>query len=173
VHQYYLEGWYPTGTKRAENAIAHPSAALVKATLLNSTADMEGVEGYPNYKEGWGLVRLTNTLFFAEEGTRKLFVRDVPNASGLRTRESHTYSVAVRDDSRPLKITLVWSDSPGLASVARPLVNDLNLIVISPDGKKTFRGNQFDSESGLSVEGGNSDDINYAVQRESLTNPVL
>jgi hypothetical protein len=157
VRQYYLEGWFPTGTKRAEDKIEHPSAALVKATLLNSTVDMQGVNGYPSDLEGWGRVLLTNTLFFAEEGTPKLFVRDIPNATGLHTHESHTYNVAVTD-GRPLKITLVWSDSPALALASRPLVNDLNLIVTSPDGK-TFLGNHI-GEDGISVEGGSPDNIN-------------
>lgn len=158
VRQYYSEGWFPTGAKRAEDKMAHPSAALVKATLLNSTVDMEGVKGYPNYREGWGRVLLTNTLFFAEEGAPKLFVRDISNTAGLRTHESHTYKVTVRDNSRPLKITLVWSDSPGLALAARPLVNNLDLIVTSPD-EKTFLGNQI-GKDGISVEGGAPDDIN-------------
>lgn len=158
VRQYYLEGWYPMGAKRAEDEMKHPSAALVKATLLNSTVDMTAVPGYPSNLEGWGRVLLTNTLFFAEELVPKLFVRDVPNAAGLRTRESHVYSVAVRDDSRPLKITLVWSDSPALAAARHPLVNDLNLIVTSPNGE-TFLGNQI-GEDGISVKDGQPDDIN-------------
>lgn len=159
VRQYYREGWYPTGTRRAEDEFARPSGALLKATLLNSTVQIISNGSYPARREGWGLVRLTNTLFFAEEGVPKLFVRDISNAAGLHTNESHTYRVTIRDDSRPLKITLVWSDSPGLASASQPLVNNLNLIVTSPN-RMRFLGNQFDGMSGLSVEGGTPDNIN-------------
>jgi hypothetical protein len=158
VRQYYLEGWHPTGAKVAENEMGQPSAALVKATLLNSTVDMTGVNGYPSDPEGWGRVLLTNTLYFANEGAPKLFVRDIPNSVGLHTGESHVYNVAVRDDSRPLKVTLVWSDSPGMANARRPLVNNLDLSVTAPDGR-TFLGNQI-GQDGISFEGGAPDEIN-------------
>jgi hypothetical protein len=157
VRQYYLEGWYPTGTK-IESDSHDPSGALVKATLLNSTVDMTSVPGYPSNTEGWGLLRLTNTLFFADAGAPQLLVQDIFNAGGLQTGESHIYDIAVRDDSRPLKVTLVWSDDAATLPAARPLVNDLDLIVISPDNKM-FLGNNFDAD-GLSTEGGEADAIN-------------
>jgi hypothetical protein len=157
VRQYYAEGWYPTGTKTQGDGIAHPSAALVKATLLNATEPMEKAPRYPSHRTGWGLIQLSKSLFFAEEGTRRLFVRDISNATGLHTDESHTYLMTVRDDSRPLKITLAWSDYPATLPASPPLVNNLDLIVTSPDGRR-FLGNHF--EGGVSVEGGRPDGIN-------------
>jgi hypothetical protein len=157
VRQFYLEGWYPTGTRSGTDS-HDPSGALIKATLLNSTVDMTSVLGYPSYTEGWGLLRLTNTLFFADASAPRLFVQDISNAIGLHTDEFHTYEIAVKDDSRPLKVTLVWSDDATTLPAAKPLVNDLNLIVISPDNK-TFLGNHFDA-NGLSTEGGEADAIN-------------
>lgn len=157
VRQYYLEGWYPSGTLRPGDS-RNPSGALVKATLLNSTVNMTSVPGYPSNIEGWGLLRLTNTLFFADAGAPRLFIRDVPNINGLRTGESYTYDINVMDESRPLKVTLVWSDEAATLPAAHILVNDLDLIVTSPDGK-TFLGNSFDA-NGLSVEGGHADDVN-------------
>lgn len=156
VRQYYLEGWYPTGTKMGSVSL-DPSGALVKATLLNSTVAITS-PGYPSNTEGWGLLRLTNVLFFAGAGTPRSFVKDVFNADGLHTDEFHTYDVAVRDDSFPLKVTLVWSDAAATLPAARPLVNNLDLIVTSPDGT-TFRGNNFGAD-GLSTEGGQADAIN-------------
>lgn len=153
VRQYYMEGWCPSGTKKVADGFQHPSGALIKATLLNSTVNMSKGAGYPGDRAGWGLVRLANTLFFAEEGTPKLFVRDISNAMGLRMGDSHTFPLTVKDDTRPLKITLVWSDSPALPAASTLLVNDLDLIVTSPDGK-TFLGNNFDMD-GLSVESTN------------------
>jgi hypothetical protein len=154
ARQYYCEGWYPSGTKKDSDKLEHPSGALIKATLLNSTN-----------REGWGLVRLTNTLFLAEEGTPKLFVEDISNANGLRTDESHAYIIAVKDDTRPLKITLVWSDSPAQLNAVRPLVNNLNLVVASPDGRRFF-GNNFDQQ-GLSIE---DKDTNPVNRTDSLNN---
>ncbi|GAG29701.1 unnamed protein product, partial [marine sediment metagenome] len=47
VRQYYLEGYYPSGAPDGNDAFT-PSAALLKATLLNSAVDMTGVAGYPS-----------------------------------------------------------------------------------------------------------------------------
>jgi hypothetical protein len=156
VRQYYLEGWYPTGAKYEANGFS-PSGALIKATLLNSTVAMTVVDGYPSNKAGWGRVQLTNTLFFGD-GIPKLFVRDIRKAAGLHTGESHTYTVSVKDDSRLLKITLVWSDRPGFNAVSYLLVNRLDLIVTSPDGK-VFFGNHFDA-NGISTADGETDTVN-------------
>jgi hypothetical protein len=169
VRQYYAEGWYPSGAKSAPDGFT-PSGALIKATLLNSTVDISEVEGYPSNREGWGLVRLTNTLFFADEGSHKLFVRDVLNADGLSMGESRTYTIDVRDDSRLLKITLVWSDCQSLPSVIPLLVNNLDLVVTSPDGR-IFLGNNF-SLNGISTEGGAADIINnveMVIRDQNLT----
>ncbi len=167
VRQYYLEGWYLTGTKRPDDSL-RPSGALVKATLLNSTVDMNP-DGYPSNEEGWGLVRLTNTLFFADESAPKLFVRDIRNTNGLHTGESHAFNVAVKDDSIALKITLVWSDAPALPLARIKLVNNLDLIVTAPDGKKFF-GNNLD-DAGISTEDVKTDTLNnveMVIRNENL-----
>lgn len=149
VRQYYSEGWCPTGRKVEADARSFVSAALVKATLLNSTVDMTGVPGYPSVGEGWGLVKLSNSLFFPG-GPRKLFVVDVPNASGLHTGESRTQEVRVEDSGQPLKITLCWTDPPpGVFGKGPSLVNDLDLVVDAPGGPSFF-GNNINTATGFS-----------------------
>jgi hypothetical protein len=141
VRQYYSEGWYPTGVIRPGTAFV-PSGALIKATLLNSTIDMSGVVGYPSAHEGWGLVRLSNVLFFPGSA-RKLHVWDVRNADGLATGESRTHSVDVGGNTQPLRVTLVWTEPPGAAGSANPVINDLDLVVTSPSGAQVYIGNDF------------------------------
>jgi hypothetical protein len=135
----------------------HPSAALVKASLLNSTVDMTGVKGYPSSKEGWGLVKLSNTLFFAG-GPRNLFIKDISNSAGLHTGETHSHQVNIKNDSQQMKITLVWSDAPALSLAVKLLVNNLDLVVASPHGEN-FSGNNLDAR-GFSREGNTTDGIN-------------
>lgn len=36
VRQYFVEGWYPSGAKRAANAVV-PSGSLMKAVLLGES----------------------------------------------------------------------------------------------------------------------------------------
>jgi hypothetical protein len=167
VRQYYGEGWYPSGTARPGDALT-PSGALVKATLLNATIDMTGVAGYPSNNEGWGLVRLDNTLFFPGS-PRRLRAWDVRHAAGLASGEFRAFSIDVAASTEPLKVTLVWSEPPGTAGAANPIVNNLNLTVIAPDAT-TFLGNVF--AGGQSTPGGTADAINN-VEQVLIANPAI
>ena len=139
VRQYYLSGFHNAGVEDLSNP-RRPSAALIKATLLNSTVPMEDVNDYPNNRTGWGLVKLDNTLYFAG-GPRKLFVEDLRNSDGLFAEQSRAHYVTVENYAEPLKITLVWTDPPSiLPATGKTLINNLNLVVTSPDGS-TYLGN--------------------------------
>lgn len=128
------------------------SAALVKATVINSAVDMldennDGVNDndfpIPNSHEGWGLVNLDGatdgTIAYVDEGT------------GLSTNGTQTFNVATTGG--PLKVTLVWSDYPSTETASVNLVNDLDLTVSGPSG--TFLGNVF--SAGWSAAGGSAD----------------
>lgn len=156
ARQYFTEGWYPTGTLQPHHAFT-PSGALLKALLLNSTIDMTGIVSYPNNQEGWGLVQLGNALFFPGSA-RDLRVWDTRNADGLFTGETREYHVDVATNAQALKATLVWSEPPAAAGSANPVVNNLDLEVVSPDGTQTFIGNVF--AGGVSVTGGAADTLN-------------
>jgi serine protease AprX len=134
------------------------SAALVKATLINSAVDLldennDGVNDndfpIPNIHEGWGRVNVAN----ATDGSA-LFV-DATN--GVNTGGSVTYQYEVSSSSNPLKISLVWTDYPSTSVAASNLVNDLDLVVTSPTGS-TYRGNVF--SGGWSQAGGSADRVN-------------
>jgi len=169
TRQYYTEGWYPSGTKQPHNSFI-PSGALLKATLLNGTLDMAGTAGYPSTTEGWGMIRLDDSLFFSGD-PRNLRVWDVRNASGLATGESRDYTATVAANGQPLKVTLVWTEPPGSAGSANPVVNDLNLTVISPNGMSTFLGNNFNA-AGVSATGGAADTLNN-VEQVLINTPVV
>jgi hypothetical protein len=128
------------------------SAALVKATIINSAVDMadennDGVNDndfpIPNVHEGWGRVNLDGatdgTIQYVEEGT------------GLSTGGSQVFNVT--STGGPLKVSLVWSDFASTETASVNLVNDLDLTVSGPSG--TFRGNVF--SGGWSATGGTAD----------------
>lgn len=167
IRQYYREGWYPSGTARPSDAVT-PTGALLKATLLNATIDMTGPPGYPSNNEGWGLVRLNNTLFFPG-APRRLRAWDVRNAAGLATGEFQAFTIDVAASTQPLRVTLAWSDPPGTAGAANPIVNNLNLTVTAPDAT-TFRGNVF--AGGQSTPGGVPDALNN-VEQVLINNPAI
>lgn len=131
------------------------TAALVKATLINSAVDIldENNDGandndfpIPNNHEGWGRINLDGatdgTIQFVEEGT------------GLSTGGSQVFNVT--STGGPLKVTLVWSDYPSTDTASVNLVNNLDLTVAN--GANTYRGNVF--SGGWSATGGTADNRN-------------
>ncbi len=159
IRQYYTDGWYPTGTKVSTNAIT-PSAALLKASLINSAINMTGTTAIPANCQGWGRVLLENVLYFNGQ-TRKLWVKD--NATAFNTgstNEDRTYTFSVTA-GEAFKATLAWTDYPSTPAAGTNLVNDIDLIVTGPGGT-TWRGNVF--SGGVSATGGTADRKNTVEQ---------
>ena len=148
-----------------------PSAALLKATVINSATDLypgqyasplEQQPRLPNNAQGWGRVNVAN----ATDGTHAW--QDIADAGGLATGGSQSYHYESCGASA-FKVTLVWTDYPGATSAARELVNDLDLVVTAPDGTTTYRGNVF--SNGWSATGGSADRINN-VESVYLPSPT-
>ena len=160
VRQYYENGYWPSGTANAADGFA-PSAALVKATLINSAQNMTGaytVAPIPSTGQGWGRINLSNTLRFVGD-TKALDIADV--STGLETGASWSQSYFASGD-QAVKVTLVWTDYPGSMGAAKALVNDLDLAVTAPDGVTTYLGNVF--ANGASVTGSSADRLNVEEQ---------
>jgi subtilisin family serine protease len=151
IRQYFTAGWYPSGTRRAGDALT-PSAALLKAMLINSGHDMTGLPPIPADCQGWGRVLLDDVLFF--QGDRRR-LRVVDDRDGFAS-----------GSSEPFEVTLTWTDFPSTPAAAVHLVNDLDLIVTGPGG--TYRGNVF--SGGASTAGGQADRRD-TVEQVLLKNP--
>jgi hypothetical protein len=159
IRQYYTDGYYPTGSENSANGFT-PSAALLKATLVNSAVNMTGTTAIPANCQGWGRVLLENALFFTGQ-TRKLWVKD--NATAFNTgstNEDRTYNFSVTA-GESLKVTLAWTDFPSTPAASFNLNNDLDLIVTGPTGT-IWRGNVF--SGGVSATGGSADRRNTLEQ---------
>ncbi|MCL5996832.1 MAG: S8 family serine peptidase [Chloroflexi bacterium] len=149
VREYYIE----------HEAQTSPSAALVKATLINSAVDiagygntsMEAGQPIPNNHEGWGRINLAAAT---AAGNRKF----VDDTVGINTGITRTYHYGVTSSSQPLKVSLVWSDYAGTPEAGTTLVNNLDLRITAPDGATTYWGNQF--SGGRSQPGGSHDTVN-------------
>ena len=137
--------------------INKPSASLIKATLINGAEDL-GTPDIPNAKEGWGQINLENSLNpSAASGAALDIFQD--DERELQAGFSLIYSFDL-DASKGIDITLAWSDSEASANAAQSesrLINDLDLILIAPDGT-SYLGNHF--SSGVSTTGGSADNLN-------------
>jgi hypothetical protein len=159
-----------------------PSPALVKAALINSAVDMTSAEvpvdaddddagtmlvvggtpPVPNNDEGWGRCDVAALV----AGERRFAFTD--QGAGLRTGAVVEKRIIVGADDA-LKVTLAYTDVPGLPAAIPALVNDLDLEVVSPDGQ-VFRGNAFlDGESAAGTAEG--DRINN-VEGVLVSNPA-
>ena len=119
--------------------IKKPSAALVKAMLINGARNIGGqyvpseAGVIPNVNQGFGRVDVAAIVGpFGPGG--QLVVQDEANA--LDTGEEQKVTVTVPVGATSLKVTLVWTDPPG-----EGLQNDLDLIVSGAGGAERH-GNQ-------------------------------
>jgi len=164
VRQYFTEGWYPSGQRTPADAFT-PTAALIKATLLNGTVDMTQTDTPPpNRHEGWGRIHLENSLYFAGD-TRRVVALDSRDAFTTATLDPVVLRIRAAGNSAAglLKITLVWTDPPASPAASTALVNDLDLRVTDIASSTTYWGNHFDfspSNDGFTRPGGTPDRIN-------------
>lgn len=165
VREYYVDGFYPSGVATPADSLS-PSAALLKATLINSGQDMSGVSGWPANCEGWGRVALDDSLELSGD-SRELIVDDNSGFAQGSSNQTVTYQLSVDSAGEPLKVTLTWTDYPSTPSAGTDLVNDLDLEVSGPSGP--WKGNVF--SGGASTTGGSADRLN-TVEQVRLASPT-
>ncbi len=134
---------------RKANAGDTPSPALLRALVVNTAVDTRYGGSVPNKHQGWGRVHLQAVL---DPSARRVYV---DQTTLLRNRGDRCDTRAtVADPTRPLRVTLAWTDPPGSegsGTATLPcVVNRLVLLVETAGG--TYRGNVF--TGGSSVLGG-------------------
>jgi serine protease AprX len=116
-----------------------PSAALLKATLVNGARWLTGADSLadrdarPNFHQGFGAVSLTTTIPNpAEPDLRLEFVDcwETPNLQLGETGERRRFHVDV-ERGLTLRMCLAYTDLPG-----RSLQNDVSFMVQDPTGAK-------------------------------------
>jgi len=171
VRQYYVDGWHANHSDVTNVAPVpaqgfSPSSALVKATLINGAWDIApgqygglapqpeiapdwdraATRDLPNNAEGFGRVDLEASLFpgsgWGRNAARSVMIRDV--STGLATGGRHSYGYTVGSISDPLVVTLVWTDPYATAGAGTKLVNNLDLEVTSPSGRR-YTANRVDT----------------------------
>lgn len=151
VYQQFINNPAYLATYRTPAGSAPPSPALVKAYLINSTRYMGGnLAGgnLPAAGQGFGHANLG----MAFDGVSRI-IRDQVTTDRVATGQSRVFTGNVADGSKPLRVTLVWTDPPAASSATYHFVNNLNLTVEA--GGALYRGNVFSGAD--SVPGGISD----------------
>jgi serine protease AprX len=158
--------WY-----RKKGNWATPSAALLKATLINGTKRITGidaiaeVQGDPNFHQGFGRIDMSNTVPSPLSPQLRLAYEDTWKDSDQvlkRTGELFCYRLDA-GNAMPLRICLAWTDPE-----ARGLQNSLLLLVENP-AKKKWVGN--DAAATLLNVAGGPRDPNNNVQVVRIAKP--
>lgn len=152
--EYFVDGYYPSGAANAPDGF-NPSAALIKAAMMNSAVDMTGVAGWPGNQEGWGRALADNALYFPGD-TRKLLVWDVRNAQGMTTGQQTEYVINV-NAGQGFKATLVWTEPQAAINSNPSIVNNLDFEVVDA-ANNLYRGNVLSGSA--STTGGTADNRN-------------
>lgn len=154
LRQYFADGYYPSGSPLASDRF-DPSAALLKAALINSGVRVDARRGDGidpkasiSNEEGYGSVRIASVLGISglPDSPRMLVFDALPAVESGAKRQ-----VCVRVDLSPrstleLKVTLAWTDPPATLTSEFMLVNDLDLIVSHKESAVVYIGNQLRTE---------------------------
>lgn len=152
VYQQFINNPAYIATHRVPAGSAPPSPAMAKAYLVNSARYMTGVSAndtLPSNNQGMGMMNL-GTAF---DGTTRIIRDQVPADVFGDTGQSRTLFATVTDATKPVRITLAWTDKEG-STTGNAFVNNLDLRVTA--GGSAYLGNRF-GPGGASVTGGTAD----------------
>ena len=154
LRQYFTDGFYPSGTANCHDGF-EPSAALMRAVVINGAQTMTGfeqryaamngvkvayaqpIEPAPSPRQGWGRVDLAKSVplphaLNLDESTTVsnlavLDKMDEPFTAPDQSRGVCVYVTAPTGEE--LRATLAWTDPPASTVSDGSLVNDLDLIL--------------------------------------------
>lgn len=143
----------------------------IKATLIHTARNIG--EAGPDFQSGWGIVdaEAAADLLLAPNGPCVVEDLVLPSASGTAV----TRPFCVLPGQPEVRVTAVWTDHAGPAGSATPLVNDLDLRLIEPDGSTLHRPWTLDPSNPATAavrDGADADDGRNNIEQVSVRNPT-
>mmetsp|Transcript_38416 Transcript_38416/g.75086 ORF Transcript_38416/g.75086 Transcript_38416/m.75086 type:complete len:898 (-) Transcript_38416:234-2927(-) len=153
IRQYFMDGFYPSGTKEMSNEFT-PSGTLVKAVILNGGRTVLGRDNHSDntifpsepYDEtqGFGLISLVDSVYLKDRSKANVLVLDGKKDGAVLKPDgkfSKTFAIA-QCDAPHTSVTLAYFDKENSAQGCDPcIVNRLDLTVtkggttLHPNGK--------------------------------------
>ena len=139
LRQALKEGYFPTGEPVAANANANPSAALMKALLVNGAEPVQYMTNdngdqiplgtVPSPYQGWGFVRMDQTIPIKGNDH---FPSQLWDRQKIFNGEEVEFELNFEPGAigRELCVTLVWWDAVTKGPTKKALVNDLDLTLL-------------------------------------------
>jgi subtilisin-like proprotein convertase family protein/subtilisin family serine protease len=111
-----------------------PFPCTVRALLIHTALDLRDAGGHlhpgPDYASGYGRLQVQAAV---DQLREEAFLVGV-----VEHGATNRHYLEVPAGAASVKVTLVWDDPPGLENAAQALVNDLDLVVIDPDGQRHY-----------------------------------
>ena len=129
-------------------AQTNPSAALVKATLINTARAIGGTGESlvtPDSNQGWGRLNLANIP--AETELNQLSVAD--ETQGLWLGNQLNYRITITETTAPLTLTMVYTDYFWFGD---SVYHDLNLAITTPTGEVIHPNGRSDPDPVNNIE---------------------
>ena len=150
VRQYFAEGYYPNRTK-TQGMEMNPSASLVKAILIASAVPINHTnpnKGGPTPESGFGVPHLYKTLgidIYNEEmlDDDSEFGMRAYDTNQITSKGQNIFTIKVQYPNQSLVVVMSYLDFAIDYTNMKPLVVDLDLILITPNGDVEY-GNQCD-----------------------------
>ena len=112
----------------------YPLPSTIKAILIHTAKDL-GNAG-PDYSFGYGRINATKAIDLIKSDTESnntIIEDEIPEQG-----KEDIYEIKVPSGQIQLKVTLAWDDYQGTPNAAKELVNDLDLLLISPSGTNYY-----------------------------------
>jgi len=106
-----------------------PLPSTYKALLIHTAHDVN--ETGPDYPTGYGLINVSKATYFLRRGGINAMIEE---GTITTTRNTDSYWMYVSNYTEEFKVTLAWDDWEGTENAYKELVNDLDLVVIAPNG---------------------------------------
>jgi len=135
---------------------APPTPAMTKALMVNTARYMTGTganDTLPSNNQGMGEANVQS--FFDVFAIGHILRDQVPADRFTASGQQRVFTGTVVDNTKPFRVTLAWTDTPG-PTTGNAFVNNLDLEVTI--GGQTYKGNVF--TAGLSTAGGAADPRN-------------
>mmetsp|Transcript_42368 Transcript_42368/g.61896 ORF Transcript_42368/g.61896 Transcript_42368/m.61896 type:complete len:446 (-) Transcript_42368:301-1638(-) len=153
IRQYFVEGWYPCGSRLCGEPIV-PSGPLMRAILMNGGQTLVGIQDFSSgevlneetrpYDNSQNMGRVNLLASLPLEG-RNDFGMVVVNDKILKNGETNEFifDINMGQCSSEMSTTLVWNDPAGFPGCTKCLINNLDLLVEQIDTNGSRLGTAF------------------------------
>ena len=132
----------------------------MRAFFIHTARDLDdSTQWYnrgPDYASGYGLLQIGDAVEQMQSG---FFIENA-----IHDAQQKEYWMEILPDAADVKISLTWDDPPAVENASKALVNDLDIVVYDPKGKRYFPWTLNSSDPSAAAVRTREDDVNNVEQ---------